>query len=172
MSTFRIISIDPGGTTGWATLTADRILPVVPREAVTYKNVEFHSGHLSAPDHHLELFLLLQDQLVETTHVVCESFEYRQESRAGLDLHAPQYIGVVKLFTQQWQLMLYMQTASMGKVVGRKNSFTKKENLVRLGLWKPGKEYKDEMDAYGHLLWHEIHTDRVLRDKLLRKGWR
>ena len=169
MSTFRIISLDPGGVTGWATFTADRILPVAPGEKVRYENEQWQWGSFTTPEHHLELSLWLQDQQVETTHIVCESFEYRNESKPGLELVSREYIGVVKLFCQTWQVLLHLQTASMGKI--KEHSFTKKVHLQRLGFWVPGKEHKDEMDALGHMLWYMIHDGRVLREELLDRAW-
>ncbi len=169
MSTFRIISLDPGGETGWATFTGDRILPITPGEKVQYENEQWQCGTFTNPEHHLELYLWLQEQQVETTHIVCESFEYRNVNKPGLELTSREHIGVTKLFCQQWQVMLYLQTASMGKITDR--SFTKKIHLQRLGFWQAGEEHKHEMDAYGHLLWYMIHHGRVLREELLERAW-
>jgi hypothetical protein len=167
VSVFRIIAFDPGGKTGWGTFTADRIL--WPEGEPTYGGPKFKSGTITGLNHHQDLYQLLVDSLEETTLVVCESFEFRNVDRMGTELISVEYIGVIRFFCQEFGLMLHLQTASQGKATSG-NAFVKKENLVRLGLWKPNS--KDEMDAYGHLLYHMIHTSHVLRNELLEKGWK
>lgn len=169
MGVYRIIAFDPGGTTGWATFTAERVL--WPDDEPTYGSPTFESGHLSGNNHHQTLYQALVDSLEETTLVVCESFQFRNVDRMGTELISVEYIGVIRFFCQEFGLMLHMQTASQGKATSG-HAFVKKENLVRLGLWKPGHDNKDEMDAYGHLLYHMIHTSHVLRNELLQKGWK
>jgi hypothetical protein len=81
---------------------------------------------------------------------VCESFEYRNQSRAGLELISKEYIGIVNLFVQQRNIVanVHYQTASQGKIT--KKSFIQKSNLQTAGLWSSGDGHA--MDAYGHML--------------------
>jgi hypothetical protein len=103
-------------------------------------------------------------------HIVCESFEYRNVSRAGLVLDSVEYIGVMKRFCQERNVKYTMQTAAMGKVGNRTTAFVKKSNLQKLGLWSSGNIHA--MDAYGHLLYYMINDVGLFRQELLEKGWR
>lgn len=163
----KILSFDPGGTTGWA----------------IYDDGKWVCGQIGPEDHHRELWTLIDDQyrrgrwLNTDFRLVCESFEYRN----GLDkaeLMSCEYIGVVKLYAQWHDLHLTMQTASTGKIredkLGRKGSFTQKRHLQKLGLWSSGNQHA--MDAYGHLLYNIIHKTppglQDLRRELLVKAWK
>lgn len=161
MITQRIIGLDPGGTTGWATYSYS---------ADTDK-FYWDCGQLGPKKHHLELEALLEMEQVKDYTIVCESFEYRNASRAGLVLVSNQYIGVVENFCQKRNVKLVMQTASVGKIT--KKSFVKKENLEKLDLWVKGggSSWSHAMDAYGHILQYMIKND-INRDYLLHRGWK
>lgn len=169
MSIFRIIALDPGGTTGWATYTSLRMMNPVTQE-MEYLDEEFTGGQLGPEKHHDELDMLLGMQHVEQFIIVCESFEYRNRGRAGLVLVSQQYIGVIERFAQERDVPLIMQPASVGKIT--KKSFVRKENLERLGLWvKGGASVWNHMeDSYGHLLQYMIKNN-IRREHLLDKGW-
>lgn len=172
--TFRILGLDPGGTTGWATFTAESRWSA--QEGTTYSKVRWDCGQLADDKHlhHKELDDLLGFMQTDHFIVVCESFEYRNRARAGLELISKEYIGVLNLFYQERMQPLgksqqvYYQTASMGKIT--QNSFVKKRHLQKLGLWSPGLGHA--MDGYGHILYWMIHTGDVLRQELLEKGWK
>lgn len=155
--TYRIVSLDPGGTTGWATFTSDGV------------TAQWLCGQL-AGQHHDRLDAMLGTFHTEEYHIVCESFEYRNVSRAGLVLDSVEYIGVMKRFCQNRGVSYTMQTASQGKVGTRPNAFVKKSNLEKLGLWSPGNIHA--MDAYGHLLYYMINNIGLLKQELLEKGWK
>jgi hypothetical protein len=129
-------------------------------------DVKFNCGQLEGANHHSELWALLE--LAETTHdfvVVCERFEYRNRSRAGLELISRDYIGVTTLFSQQRHVKLVMQTAAMAK------GFVQDRHIKKLGLWSPGNPHA--MDGYRHLLYYVIHnTNGRERTALLEKGWK
>lgn len=155
----RIIALDPGGTTGWATLTID----------LKKRTHEFKSGHLGPQKHHNSLMVLLENQHVRDTYVVSESFEFRQRARDNLVLVSLEYIGVTKLFCETRDVPLFMQTAAMGK------GFAKDVHIKKLGLWTPG--YKHAMDAMRHLLYFALNNKRApvdfeLRKALLTQGWK
>ena len=161
----RIIALDPGGTTGWATFT----FLEMPGGEETYDEV-FQCGQLYG-EHHDELDTLLGMQHVESYTIVCESFQkYRDLNSA--ELISLEYIGVVKRFAQERVLPIQFQSSSEGKL--RVNgSFVNRSHLVRLGLWSSGQRHA--MDAYSHLLYYMLHTaDRVplhLRLKYL-EAWK
>lgn len=170
--TLRILGIDPGGTTGWATFTAEeRYDPVVKK--MRYDHIKWECGQIADDkhEHHEELDDLMG--LMQTDHfiIVCESFEYRNRLPKA-ELISRNYIGVVELFAkrrmQRTGQLLVMQTASMGKV--RKTGFVKDRNLKRLGLWSPG--HPHAMDGYGHVLYYMINNGNILKNELLEKGWK
>jgi hypothetical protein len=170
----KIIAFDPGGTTGWA--LAD----------IRGGLCAFTSGMLGPEDHHYNLYLLLEDERASSggerdgLTIVCESFEYRNDSRAGLILKSCEYIGVIKLFANSHFRPdpLILQTASQGKIRGKKteeSAFVKKRNLQQLGLWSLGPNGEHHaMDAYGHLLNYMLakpgKINSELRLELLIKG--
>ena len=171
MST-RIVALDPGGTTGWAYVDI--------RDDGT---LEFHHGMLESQNHHNELRDLLYGLLynleghrvVEYYNIVCESFEYRNASRPGLELVSVEYIGVMKLFCQEFNIPYHMQSASQGKIRDKPTAFVKPDNLKKLGLWSPNMIHA--MDAYGHLLYFLINDQSKVNFAagalhLLNKGWK
>ena len=169
MTTLTIIALDPGGTSGWATYRALRMIDPNTNE-YEYFDEEWNGGQLGPEPHHKELDFLLGIEHTEDYTIVCESFDYRNASPAGLNLMSRDYIGVVNRFAQERNVPVVMQSASMGKVT--KKSFVRKENLERLGLWVKGgaSKWNHMMDAYGHLLQYLIRND-IRREYLLQKGW-
>lgn len=157
--TTTIIALDPGGTTGWASVRLE------PR-----KVPEFNCGQLAADNHHSELNTLLGLNHTDNYTVVCERFEYRAYSRAGLVLDSREYIGVAKLFCQERNVPLVMQSAAQGK------GFVKDINIKRLGLWSMG--WPHAMDAMRHLLFYIANggsDDTLVRElgqKLLKEAWK
>jgi hypothetical protein len=164
---YRIIALDPGGTTGYAVLT------------VGHGNaMNWRQGHLGPDEHHKALWALLELQAVSQTAIVCESFEYRNNSRAGLVLVSAEYIGITKLFARERNIPLFFQTAAEGKCGDK--TFVRKEHLERLGLWK-GTKWKHAMDATAHLVrWivleskkhPEVGVDEELREWFVLQGWK
>jgi len=151
----RILSFDPGGTTGWALWegNGDRI------------GTGYNFGQMGPGDHHLQL-----QQFVEQQHsgkdfqVVCESFEYRQnQDRTTVSLVSVEYIGVLKLIEQDRSYTfnkVVWQTAAKGK------AFWTDDKIKKLGLWWPG--HKHAMDALRHLLYYRAFElgDKDLFQKL------
>jgi hypothetical protein len=162
---FRIIALDPGGTTGWATYSAVKIPGL---DMLRYES--WHCGHLGPSKHHAALNQLLGMQHVQDYTIVCERFTDRVTEHA-VDLAAREYIGIVEAFCQEREVPLVMQMSSTAKV------FTKDTNLKKLGLWSPG--WKHAMDARRHLLWYIINGTperhsalNKVKSQLLNKGWK
>jgi hypothetical protein len=167
----RILALDPGGMTGWA--CADIALAPL--------SVEFTQGMLGPERHHLQLFNLLGHLQVQDFTIVTESFEYRNDSRPGLELVSREYIGVTELFVQERMRNgrpLVYQTASQGKIRSQgkdQGALVKMSNLKKLNLWFLGSGGERHMvDATGHLLYYMLTTKNVippeLRMRLLRDG--
>lgn len=144
----RVISIDPGGTTGW-------VLHEVPDEKATLP-LEVSGGQIGPDDHHAELDALLDDN--DPDIVVCEDFQYRLikhkgASMPGINLVSKEYIGVVKLWVQQYpdlhqpQLVMRLPAQAVGK---QENIFWTDEKLKRLGVYTAGEPHRN--DATRHLL--------------------
>lgn len=145
----RILSIDPGGTTGYTFMVCS--------ENPTHMQMGKSSGGQLGPDpHHAELHCLLDDY--DPTVVVCEEFTYRivgqhgSGSTPGVNLISKEYIGVVKLWVVQypdiWTPTLYMQ---MPYIAVGKQAFWSNDKLKQLGLYKRGKPHQN--DATRHLLY-------------------
>jgi hypothetical protein len=152
----RIIAIDPGGTTGWATWTRTRL------------GNEWACGQIGSDDHHNQLDVLLGNQHVTDFTIVCEGFgQYRDMNE--VNLISLEYIGVVKRFAQERFLPVNLQQSQQGKVGG----FVKRDNLLTLGLWYPSRPHA--MDAYGHLLYFmlvDYGVDQLTRNEILRQAWK
>jgi len=170
MTNYRILAVDPGGTTGIATYSALRMVNPNTNE-FEYLDEEWWGTQLGPKPHHNELDMLLGMQHVEEFTIICESFEYRNRSRAGLVLVSQQYIGVIERFAQERNVPLFMQPASLGKIT--KKSFVRKENLERLGLWVKGgaSTWNHMEDSYGHLIQFMIKNN-IRKDDLLKRGWK
>lgn len=163
MTTITILALDPGGTTGWAVFQATRI-PHPTESKFEYYDMKWKRGQIGPEPHHSALFTLLGMWGTAEYHIVCESFEYRNRSRAGLVLDSLEYIGIMKLFCAERDKAFHMQTASMGK------GFVKDENIKKLSLWFPGQ--KHAMDATRHLLYYMINTAGIMKHDLLTIGWK
>jgi len=83
-------------------------------------------------------------ELLKPDSLICESFEYRQNSRAGLDLTPAHLIGVVKLYGDKHDCRLFFQTAAKGK--GYYTDSALKNALVFNSHFRHGR------DAVRHLL--------------------
>ena len=173
MDSFRVIALDPGGTTGVAVLQAD--YADGPRGG-ELTNIKWTRFQLDQPNHHNDLFCLLRDNWAPYYYIVCESFEYRNDSRAGLELISKEYIGVVQLFAQRTDMTenLFFQTASQGAC--KPNNFVKNANLKNLGILSASVKHRHAMDATAHLLYWIINGDspvvlRPYRLDLLNRGW-
>jgi hypothetical protein len=99
--TIKVVSLDPGKTTGWACATIAPDKPIY---------LDYDQRMFS----HAQLFRFLDSHSPD--FVVCESFEYRNRQRDNLELISREYIGVAKLYCEiREKPRLCMQTAAQGK---------------------------------------------------------
>ena len=146
----RILAIDPGKTTG-------------------YCYGAFKDGKLYY--HPFQSFDAVEDlwdkmQTFQPAHIVCESFEFRKNSRAGLELFSVQLIGVAHLYEalHPHDCTLYMQTAAYGKGYYTDNV------LKQSGLYVRGNEHA--RDATRHLLqWATFGPGYKFNTSKTRDGW-
>lgn len=123
------LAIDPGKTTGFCIGQKDGT-------SLRLSPAQYELGHL-------EFYAFLDRS--QATYLICESFEYRNRARAGLDLTPVELIGVVKLFDEQREHQhVYFQSPAQGK-----GHFTD-QKLKDLGVYKRGVPHG--MDATRHLL--------------------
>lgn len=89
----KVISLDPGGTTGWA------------------KGLILNGkmGAISGQDAWDHLALYTAIQVFDPDIIVCERFDYRKGGykQEGVELISREYIGVVELFVQQSNALSY-----------------------------------------------------------------
>lgn len=158
---YRVIALDPGGTTGWATYSAhwDKELNLFTTNGSDL--YPWACGQLEGK-HHSQLEHLLGLQHVQHYWVVCERFDDRSTGHA-VNLVAREYIGVVERFCQDRHVPMVRQLPATAK------GFVKNQNLKNLDLWD-GVKWKHAMDARRHLLWYLIHGEPHRYD-LLQKGW-
>lgn len=152
-----VVAIDPGGTTGIATYTAD-VMRFGNRLPEFY-NETWNQLELGPQKHHWDLYNLLCMNRTGQTRVVCESFQNR-----GIDkeLISCELVGVVELFNQEtislpsfWQAqVVWWQTSSV--INSKENSFWSDIKLKRIGKYTPGLKHAN--DAMAHLLHHLTFT--------------
>lgn len=126
----KVLSFDPGGTTGFVVGTIDEDageLSVSADQAVWTHSMLYAQLCMAFPD-----------------KIICESFEYRNRARKGLELVSCEYIGVIKLYSQSHNCELIMQTAAYGK------GYYTDKHLKDEGLYREGMPHG--MDALRHLL--------------------
>lgn len=144
-----IIAIDPGNVTGYAIQAGSNVL----------------TGHLGPEEHHRDLHVLLDKHFSSDMAIVCESFQRRTQHT---ELTSIEYIGVVKLFAQSFDVRLHMQTSSQGK------TFVTNDKLLKLGmLSRPAtrRPYKDINDAKRHLIKYLFDYDPNWKEFFL-KTWK
>jgi hypothetical protein len=149
----RILSIDPGGTTGYASLDESDVYRV---------------GMIGPGDHHARLWALLCAQ--DPDLLICEAFNYqRRELDKGvqLELVSKEYIGVCKL---------YVETAPRGLTIqyyepppGQFKKLVTRKWLEAATLWDP-KNAPHGMDALAQLIHYQV--TRMNRKDLVPRSLR
>lgn len=137
----RILSLDPGTTSGYCVYTEDK---------------KFKAGELGPDEHHRSLWDLLCDEGPDL--VICEEFTHRPvfekdgkvQVRRNVILDSKEYIGVVKLWCQMFDAELVMQYASQAK------DFWDNDKLKRANLYIKGSTHK--RDAMRHMLYYLTFT--------------
>lgn len=173
---YRIIALDPGGTTGWSTYTATRM--ALPEPGYEYYDEKWACGQIGPEEHHFLLSEFLGMQRTQSYVIVCESFEFRnmdRRNRDNLSLISREYIGVVKRFYQaikakmpEADVKLVMQTASLAKGFIPDSGAQANKKIREAGLWYP--DQKHAMDATRHLLWYLVNRD--MRTDLVKRWWK
>lgn len=129
----RILTLDPGVTTGYviASLQGRRL------------KLEVGEAQWSLSEIHEAMREIC---IYRGSHIVYETFEYRNASRKGLNLTPVKIIGVIELFKDWYEPMtgFWPQTAAQGK------GFYSDDKLKSLGVYVKGK--KHGRDATRHLL--------------------
>ena len=161
-----IVALDPGGTTGVVAFNPT-LFKSDPAGYIPY------IAHIGPEPHHMQLYDFLAS--VSPTAVVYESFEYRNRARAGLVLDSKEYIGVTKLYAEQFSesCKIAEQSASQAKGFIPDKGPMKDEAIKRLGWYFPGK--KHGMDAVRHLIYYLVNSNRVspdIRDLVLQRGFK
>ena len=154
---FRVIALDPGGRTGWATFTA------ASQDTAVDPPFGFTCGTLGPNPHRRKLEHLLGNQHVDNYHVVCERFIV-QPDNPGKEQVSLEYEAVARDFCRDRKIPIHLQTPSQAK------RFVPNPVLKKLGLWVPGDAHKHEMDAYRHLIWYLVI--KLEYKSLLERGWR
>lgn len=144
----RILGIDPGVTTGLASLN-HRILSA--QEAVGQSSQHRHetTGWKRSQmkgegdgSHHRALWAYLTES--EPDIIVMERFEYQRRDKVILT--SLEYIGIVRLYCEATGRPYKMQTPSQAK-----NLWTQ-DKMEALGLWLPSQPHA--MDATRHVLYY------------------
>ena len=147
----KIVSLDPGGTTGYATFDSET-------QTWGLGEVKTDSG-----EHHHALWTFLHDALYKhpenERRVVCERFD-NDGNNAAL-LVSAEYIGVVKLFCIMNRTKLIMSNRSNKDV-----TYLRGAELKRFGVWSGSKHARD---AARHLLHYRIF---IKDEKELLNVWR
>jgi hypothetical protein len=175
---YRILALDPGGTTGWATYTAERLWTGDPEEegSLEYYNEKFTCGQIGPEEHHAALYRHIGTQQTSEFVLITESFEFRnmdKRHRDNINLMSREYIGVAKLFAQLRMLgkedqQFWLQTAGVAKQFIPDSGPQASKKIRDAGLWYPNQRHA--MDAMRHLLWYLVNRDN--RIDLVRKWWK
>ena len=137
----RVLSLDPGGTTGYCNgwiYRGDRLKLYVDQAEwsplALYDVLEAHCSIDSSP-----------------LSIIYEGFSYRNRPRMGLDLTPVKLIGIIELYKERYEpfVEFTMQSAATGK------AFYTDDRLKQVGAYKPGKQHG--RDATRHLLQWATH---------------
>lgn len=141
----RILGIDPGEDVGFSLLDTD-----LNREESWQFNIKDHETP------HLCLYHKLE--VARPDVIACEDF-YHIPRYMKLRMITSELIGTVKLYGQQRDIEVIMQNRGM-------KTGWPAAKLKLLGLWKPGKDYEDAMDALRHRLVYQEQHDMIDWSKL------
>lgn len=175
---YRVVGLDPGGTTGVFQYDAEFMPPLDlkgPGELIDEQIRHFHFG---PKDHHEELYEFLEMSHIHNYHLVYESFEFRNDEkrfRDNINLMSREYIGVAKLFAMQRHLFrdrrVFAYNAGMSKGFipdKAKNGLAANAKLKAIpGFYVPGWKHANDaarVTAY-FLINHERRTDLI-------QGWK
>lgn len=164
---FRVMSLDPGGTTGVAQCFFDGgILTSVDQ-------LEFKSYELGPDEHHEDLWHTLNYWNI--TQLVCESFEFRQhidkdKAKHKVELISREYIGIAKLFAEINVVPFSMHTASAAKGLIPDKGPQKDVKLKQLG-WNNSSPGNHANDAARHLVYYLVRKAHPSIREVILKVW-
>lgn len=142
----KLLSIDPGHCTGWATFGHDDVVPfLIESDALAYTNVEWYN-------------LLTR---IHPESIVFERFAlyaHKAEQQIHSTFYTVEIIGVTRLYCQQTMTPYTEQTAQVGKAIW------KDQYLKAFGFYSPNRHVRDAI-RHG-LTYLEAH-----RHPLIRQGW-
>jgi hypothetical protein len=167
---FRLLAFDPGGTTGWASV--DYSDPTSQNKPPTQLDqLNFDAGQIGPHEHHKELHTFLHTQYIRTIisekinfYIVYEDFQFRQhaskdKTKTKVELISCEYIGIIKLFVQQFAVPLKVYSASAAKGILPDKGPQANVKLQQLGLYRPGNPHSN--DATRHLLRHLVFGMKI-----------
>lgn len=160
---FRLLALDPGGTTGWASCNYN---PHPYDEELSLSDFQFDCGQIGPEEHHYELYNFLIRKCGVDAHLICESFEFRQhlnpdKAKMKVELISKEYIGLAKLFAASLNVQIHFQTASAAKQFIPDKGPQANVKIKQLDLYKPITTHVHAMDAMRHLLRHMVITMRI-----------
>lgn len=142
----KVTALDPGGTTGYATLSADWSIPLN-----RWENVVHASGHLTGAQHHTALYQFLIDERPtnnDDSHVVIfEGFDNRANPAAILV--SLEYIGIIKYWVASHTIG-FTSDPIMVEQRPPDMKFADDRKLKAVGWYKPNLIHGN--DASRHLL--------------------
>ena len=159
---FVLMAFDPGGTTGVAILNLTGLESGIPMPIL---------AQLGSHPHHLSLWDMMNKY--KPTHVIYESFEFRNRTRDNLELISRDYIGVITLWAMLNATRLYKQSAAQAKGFIKDSGPNANLPIKRLGWYMGGK--KHAMDAVRHLTYFLVngpHHDQEIRQRILESAFK
>lgn len=110
--------------------------------------------NIELPTHNAHLYLYKYLMQIKVQQIICERFQHRPNQQA-VDNRAGEYVGVVQLWAQTYNIPILMQNSSL---VG-KSAFWSDDNkrVKQLDLYD-SKAAPHGMDALRHFLYHITFT--------------
>lgn len=155
----KVVSLDPGVTTGY---TINYLL--------TGKPLMVHVGQ--AKMKHLDLWYWLNNN--DPDIIVYETFDYRNDSRKGLELYSRELIGIILLYEQERsQLVVDGHSVKKVELVAQQpavvGGYFTDHRLKEDKLWWPG--HPHAMDALRHVLqWYTFGSGYKYNQHGYEKG--
>lgn len=169
---YRVVALDPGGTTGVAQYDAEFMPPLNGHGHGELIDQQINWFQFGPHEHHDELYEFLEMSHIHNYHLVYETFEFRnmdKRHRDNLNLMSKEYIGVAKLFAGQRKLrpnQVHKYNAGMSKGFipdKAKEGLSANAKLRAMGFYTPGLKHANDAArvlAY-FLINHENRTDLI-----------
>lgn len=146
---FRVVGLDPGGTTGWFQFDAEKDALSKDLKFVEWKITPLQFG---PHEHHGELYAALEHSHIHDYYLVYESFEFRQnKQRDNINLMSREYIGVAKLFAYErglyhnGRVVSYTAGTSKGFIPDKRvGGLAANAKLRAMGWYFPGMKHSSD----------------------------